>query len=269
MIVQSYGANRTRAFGVPSTFGYMVGSPSGGGAEPSSCVRGHVTTAAAMNTEITLPRAEAKAFYDRFGAKQDKQGWYEDPPVARLIAHADFGAAKRVVELGCGTGRLAAKLIGEALPKDASYLALDLSATMAALATERLAGFGPRAQVKQTDGAPVLPVADASVDRVVSTYVLDLLPVADIAMLVADAHRALAPGGKLCLVGLTHGERGLSTLVSRFWSSVFRKNPAKVGGCRPLRMSEHLPRERWRIDHREVVTAWAIPSEVVVASPSP
>ena len=228
-------------------------------------------TNARVGTEVTLPRAEAKAFYDGFGAKQDKQGWYEDPPVARLIAHADFGAAKRVVELGCGTGRLAAKLLGESLPKDASYLALDLSATMAALATERLAAFGARVQVKQTDGAPALPVPDASVDRVVSTYVLDLLSTEDIAAFVADAHRALARGGTLCLVGLTHGERGLSMLVSRFWSSLHRKNPAKVGGCRPLRMAEHLPRERWRIDHREIVTAWSIPSEVLVATalPSP
>lgn len=221
-----------------------------------------------VKSDVTLPRSEAKAFYDRFGAKQDEQGWYEDPPVAGLIAHADFGAAKCVVELGCGTGRLAATLLAESLPKEARYVGIDLSATMVAIATDRLAPFGERAKVHATDGTIPLPVPDASVDRVLSTYVLDLLSEADIAVFLADAHRVLAPGGKLCLVGLTFGERGLSRLVSRFWSSVQRKNPVKVGGCRPLRMTDHLPRERWRIDHREVVTAWAIPSEVVVATPS-
>lgn len=225
--------------------------------------------ASGVRTDVTLPRAEAKAFYDAFGAKQDAQGWYEDPPVARLIAHSDFGAARNVVELGCGTGRLAEKLLNGALPKDARYMGLDLSATMAALATTRLAAFGERVRVSQTDGAPTLPLPDASVDRVLSTYVLDLLPAADIAQFVADAHRVLAPGGKLCLVGLTFGERGLSRLMSRMWSAVQRKNPAKVGGCRPLRMMDHLPRDRWRVDHREVVAPWAIASEVLVASPQP
>lgn len=215
-----------------------------------------------------LSRADARAFYDRFGARQDAQGWYEDPPVARLVERGVFAGARSVVELGCGTGRVAERLLREVLPRDARYLALDSSPTMVGLARERLAPFRARAEVRLTDGDPVLPVPDRSTDRVVSTYVLDLLSEPDIGAFVADAHRALADGGRLCLVGLTDGERGLSRLVSSLWRRVHRRNPSRVGGCRPLCMAAHLPRDRWRVEHREVVTAWTIPSEILVATPA-
>ena len=44
-----------------------------------------------------LSHKEARAFYDRFGAKQDLQSFYEDPAVERLIAHADFANASAVL----------------------------------------------------------------------------------------------------------------------------------------------------------------------------
>ena len=220
-----------------------------------------------MDDVRTLTREEARRFYDRFGVKQDDQGWYEDVAIAALEKKARFESAASVVELGCGTGRLAAELLEKRLPPQCRYLGLDQSATMCGLAATRLKKFGARVEVRQSDGAPALPLPDGAADRVLTTYVLDLLSAADIATFLADAHRVLSREGLLCAVGLTPGERGISRAVTALWSRIHRKNPEKVGGCRPLRLADHLPAAHWKIEHREVVLAWGIASEVVMASP--
>ena len=67
------------------------------------------------------------------------------------------------------------------------------------------------------------------------------------------------------LVGLTPGPRGLPRLVSAGWARLYAWRPVLVGGCRPQRLLDHLPAARWQLLQREVVTAWGISSEIVVA----
>lgn len=185
----------------------------------------------------------------------------------RLCARLELGAAKRVVELGCGTGRLAAELLEGPLPSDARYLGLDVSATMVDLARARVARFGDRAEIRRTDGAPRIDAPDAGFDRFLSAYVLDLLSEADVAAVLAEAHRVLAPGGRLGLVGLTCGTSRLSRGITRLWETVHRWNPVWVGGCRPLALREFVGDDAWRTIHHEVVEQWGIASEVLVAEP--
>jgi len=214
---------------------------------------------------LTLTPSEARAFYDRFGKKQDAQSFYEDPALDDLIAHASFADAARVFELGCGTGRFAARLLAAELPASATYIGCDLSVTMMNLATERLAPYAERARVIQSDGTTRFPLADNSVDRVISTYVLDLLSDADIGEVVREAHRVLVVGGKLCLVSLTTGTTLPSRIVSAIWMKMFRLRPSLVGGCRPIRLGRFLDPGCWELEHGKVVSAFGIPSEVSVA----
>ena len=58
-----------------------------------------------------LKHSAARAFYDRFGKKQDCQSFYEDPALDELIAHASFEDARSVFEFGCGTGKFAARIL--------------------------------------------------------------------------------------------------------------------------------------------------------------
>ena len=213
----------------------------------------------------TLSRDEARAYYDWFGSKQDTQAFYEDPATRDLIAHAEFESAKAVFELGCGTGRFAAELLSSHLPPEARYAGCDLSATMVGLARDRLAKFGGRAEVQQTDGAPRLVGTDGSFDRFVSNFVLDLLPREDAETMLREAHRLLADDGRLCLVSLTHGVTNLSHAVTWVWTRLYRARPSLVGGCRPIELCELLPEGDWRIAYRHVVVSFGIPSEVVVA----
>jgi ubiquinone/menaquinone biosynthesis C-methylase UbiE len=75
-----------------------------------------------------LSHEEARAFYNRFGSKQDWQRFYEDPAVADLSEHLPLGSATSVIEFGCGTGRLAERMLARHLPMEATYLVLDLLA---------------------------------------------------------------------------------------------------------------------------------------------
>ncbi len=215
----------------------------------------------------TLSRSEARAFYDAFGAKQDRQAFYEDPAIADLIAHADFEHARAVLEFGCGTGRLAERLLADHLPPDARYRGADISATMVDLARRRLAPWHGRAAVRLTPGSPALDAADGSADRFVSTYVLDLLSPQDIRALLEEARRVLNAEGLLCLASLTPGQTFPARIVTALWRAVYGIDPKRVGGCRPVRLSEFLAGPDWHILHRRVVSPVGISSEIVVASP--
>src|SRR5262249_14068473 len=192
----------------------------------------------------------------------------EDYATGELIAHAEFPEAQAVFEFGAGTGRIAERLLRERLPATARYLGIDISPTMVALARQRLAPWGDRAQVDQSDGSPRTQAPDGAFDRFLSTYVLDLLSVEDIELVLQEAHRLLSPDGLLCLVSATHGRTPLERVVMGAAARLHACSPSLVGGCRAIRVLSFLEPGRWRVMHRSVVSKWGIPSEVLVARPA-
>lgn len=212
-----------------------------------------------------LSHEEAKAFYDWFGPRQDSQRIYEDAALADLLAHADFGEARSVFEFGCGTGRFAERLLSEWLTRDCRYQAADISATMVRLAQARLTPWREQAHVVQVSGPMSVPAADASFDRFVACYVLDLLSDEDIRRLLAEARRVLVPGGLLCVVGLTQGASLSARIVGLLWRALFWLQPKLVGGCRAVVVRDYLDRY-WSVGYDNVVTQFGISSEVLIAN---
>ncbi len=111
-----------------------------------------------------LSPSAAQAYFDHFGKKQDSQGFYEDPALNDLIAHARFQDTRSVFEFGCGTGKLAARLLENDLRSSASYLGCDVSPVIIGLAKRRIDAHAERAQVALSDGAVQVPLPDRSVD---------------------------------------------------------------------------------------------------------
>ncbi|MEF8866201.1 MAG: class I SAM-dependent methyltransferase [Salinibacter sp.] len=220
-----------------------------------------------MSARRLLSRPELKAHYDRVGAWQDTQAFYEAPALDALISAGAFHGAASVIEVGCGTGRLAERLLRTHCPPHARYEGYDLSETMVQVARSRLASFEDRATVRQTDGRLTFDRPDGGHDRVVATYLLDLLSREEAQTFLGEAHRLLRPGGRLCLAGLTRGRSLLSRGVSRLWDALHRLRPEWVGGCRPLRRWALLDDARWSVRTHTVVRAWGVPSEVLVALP--
>lgn len=218
-----------------------------------------------MGDASTLSHAEARRVYDRVGWLQDTQAFYEDAATRQLLEHGAFASARRVFEFGCGTGRLARTLLSRHLPESAEYRGIDLSPKMVALARRRLASYSGRAEAVLSEGGPPVDEPGAAYDRFLSTFVLDLLPEEEVEAVLAQAHRMLEPGGRLCLASLSTGAGPVSHAVARAWTAVHRRWPALVGGCRPLDLASRVDPSRWRVLHDEKLAPFGMPCEALVA----
>ena len=214
----------------------------------------------------TLAHAEARRFYDRLGSWLDTQAFYEDSAVSRLLRYSRLDTARSVFEFGCGTGRVAARLLKSSLPQSSRYTAVDISPVMVTRTLERLRPWTGRVDVRLTDGSPAFPDESESYDRFLSTYVLDLLSEEETRQLLAEARRLLAGGGLLCAASLSCGATCISRTVARLWTRVQSFSPSLVGGCRPVHLVGYLAPTDWRIEHRETVTTFGIASEIIVAA---
>ncbi len=217
-------------------------------------------------SERFLTKEEIREFYDRFGSKQDWQRFYEGAAVRDLLIHGRIELATSVFELGCGTGMFALDLLQKHLPEKASYVGVDISTTMVALARQKLTRYAERAKVVHTDGSLRFDFPDASFDRFVSNYVLDLLSPDDIVTVLSEAHRLLRTGGLICLVSLTTGRTTVSRVITQLWRYIHNRNPGLVGGCRPLVLTEFFGGDCWEMIFHDIVNSMGIASEIVIAA---
>jgi len=151
-------------------------------------------------------------YYDRVSAAYDRarEGQYH-ALMDRLAVEAVQAAAAavlrergsrglRVLEAGCGTGRVLSRLRAAGLPA----VGLDLSSGMLAHARSRGLPVG-RADLS------ALPVHDASLDLICCFKVLPHVP--DLAAALQELARVLRPGGRMVLE--TYNPRSLRAVVKR------------------------------------------------------
>ncbi len=120
----------------------------------------------------------------------------------RAIELARLGAGERAVDIGAGTGDLTIGLLRASDPSSA-VVALDLAPAMLWIAARRLAdpALAERALVV-LGNAEALPLANASVDRVVSGFTLR--NVGDLGRAFREMRRVLRPCGHAVLLELSH-----------------------------------------------------------------
>jgi SAM-dependent methyltransferase len=109
----------------------------------------------------------------------------------QLVAGLQPLAGRRVLELGSGTGELAARLAAQTGPAG-TVVASDFADGMVELLTRRLAGV-PGTEVAKIDAAAIA-LESGSVDAVVFRMGLMLTPDPDVAL--AEIRRVLRPGGR-------------------------------------------------------------------------
>src|SRR5690349_5099991 len=126
--------------------------------------------------------------FDRCAARYDElrpvdANWWQ---VFDALVEAAGLRGRRVLEVGCGTGRLAAALAERA---GAVVVAVDASPAMVEQARSRGVDARP-------GRAEAIPVADASFDGLIMRMVVHLV---DRPAALAEAMRVLGPGGTLAI----------------------------------------------------------------------
>jgi arsenite methyltransferase len=110
--------------------------------------------------------------------------------------HAGIAAGDVVLDLGSGAGVdafVARRLVGE----DGEVIGVDMTETMIERARANAAKLGYDNVAFRLGEIEALPVADASVDVVISNCVLNLVP--DKVRAFAETFRVLKPGGHFCV----------------------------------------------------------------------
>ena len=122
----------------------------------------------------------------------------------RLLELADPQPSHRVLDLACGTGDLA---IGAAA-RGADVIGLDITPRMIELARMAEAGVVTPGRLAWIVGdMAALPMAAATYDCVTTGYGLRNVP--DLSGAIAEIHRVLKPGGRLCSLDFDRPESRL------------------------------------------------------------
>jgi trans-aconitate 2-methyltransferase len=156
------------------------------------------------------PREWDAAGYDRLAAPMTMRG-------NDIVAGIPLGGGETVVDAGCGTGQVTAKLL-ERLPRG-RVIAVDASEAMLERCRERLGG-DPRVAFLRCDLGRGLPLTDR-VDAIVSTSTLHWIGGHD--RLFERFAAALAPGGRLAVD--CGGDGNCATVLAALRELGYDENP--------------------------------------------
>jgi ubiquinone/menaquinone biosynthesis C-methylase UbiE len=121
----------------------------------------------------------------------------------KLLDQAAIGPSARVLDIGCGTGTLAA-MIKRSQP-DVEVIGLDPDPKALARAKKKTAGSGVSVRFDQ-GFSDHLPYADATFDRVFSSLMFHHIKGDDRPNTLREVRRVLKPGGSFHLVDFSNAE---------------------------------------------------------------
>lgn len=169
---------------------------------------------------------------------------------------------ERVLDVGTGTG-LAFRPLCEGNPSGRTD-GLDLTPSMLDRARTRVSDL-PHCTYRLTQGAATaLPYPENAFDAVFSSYLIDVLPSADLRPALTEMHRVLRPQGRLVLVYLSPAH----CLSQTPWSTLARIAPPLFGGARPLDARPSVRQAGFTIGNYALRVQMGVPSAIVFAVPT-
>jgi demethylmenaquinone methyltransferase/2-methoxy-6-polyprenyl-1,4-benzoquinol methylase len=173
-----------------------------------------------------------------------------------------------VLDVGIGPGSYFSQIARAAGPT-AIVCGVDLSLKMVRRAQRRLRRSGARTTHVIGADALTLPFGDERFDTVLSSYLLDLMPLEAIAAALSEFLRVLKPSGRAVFVNLTRVSGDRATWYERCYRAMPTSVQAYVfGGCRPVRLA-HVVHAAGFVEARRTVVEQVLPSEIVVARKPP
>jgi Trk K+ transport system NAD-binding subunit/ubiquinone/menaquinone biosynthesis C-methylase UbiE len=213
-----------------------------------------------------LLRRKIETYYDELGDGVEKGERYQSVAKTRALELLDARPGHKVLEVGIGTGLLLGRLATK-LGDTRDAVGVDVSEGMLRRTKVRLQAQPQGAPHLVRGTATRLGFRDESFDRVVSTYLLDLLEEEDVLIALSEMRRVAKTGGLIVCAGLTaRGASPTARLVARTYTIARRIHPLLVGGCRPLDLEPLARRAGLRVVAREVVQQKGRASEIVCCS---
>lgn len=208
-----------------------------------------------MVLENTVSTRLLRRAYDVWSYCYDWVAPLEHGPRIEALSLAQVRPGEHVLDLGCATGGILTRL-QSATGAQGLAVGVDLSAKM----LRRARGIRVQADVRH------LPLRDSGLDVVFSSYLLDLLPLADIPAAMSEIYRVLRPGGRVVLLNMT--KRDPSGWL--FMEKVYRRLPRflvayLLGACRPVYLLDFARQAGFAQVDRRIVMG-PMPSEVVLAT---
>src|SRR4051812_22274745 len=142
-----------------------------------------------------MDSADVKAFFERVSVEWDemRSSFYNEGVIDALAERAEVDGQSRVVDVGTGTGFVAAGLA----PRVRSVVGVDSSPAMLAVAADNLRALGLN-NVTLTEGnVDALPLDDDSVDAAVANMVLHHAQ--DPTAMLTEMARVVRPGGVVAI----------------------------------------------------------------------
>lgn len=176
---------------------------------------------------------------------------------------AAIGPHDRVLEVAVGPGLAFLEILKRVDPRTVVH-GIDLSPKMLERTGRRARAAGyTNVDLREADTRN-LPFPDDSFDVLYNSYMLDLIPLEDMEVVLAEFARVLRPGGRIVLVNLSKPTRERTRAETLYMHLPRSWVPYLVGGCRPVLM-ESLMENAGFVEVRRQFIRHVIPSEVVTA----
>ncbi|HHT9136968.1 MAG TPA: class I SAM-dependent methyltransferase [Candidatus Wunengus sp. YC60] len=179
---------------------------------------------------------------------------------ARALELAQIQPNDKVLEVAVGLGYTFLNIL-KRVNKSNTVYGIDLSPKMLKKTRKLATTNGFSNFILKEGDARKLPYPDEIFDLLYNSYMLDLIPLADIPVILKEFKRVLKKGGRLIL--LNFSKRDNSPV---FAETLYKLNPSLLFGCRPVLAESFVKEVGFKDVKREVPKFFlSLPSEIVTA----
>ncbi len=175
-------------------------------------------SAALQESPNNLPQLGSGQMFDRIARRYDlvnrvlslglDKSWRR-----RTVRSLQLGEQPKVLDLATGTGDLAVDIAR--LTPGATVVGLDPSPGMLGIARDKVAKKGLAERISLVEGdAQALPYANGEMDAVTIAFGIRNVP--DRARALREMARVVRPGGRIAILELSEGRRGVMGAMARF-----------------------------------------------------
>ena len=211
--------------------------------------------------EVPLKVNQIRKIYDFASYFYSLANIIEGKHHSRALELARIQPNDKVLEVAVGLGYTFSKILKK-VDKDNIVHGIDLSPKMLGKTRKLVTRDGfTNFELKEGDTRK-LPYPDETFDILYNSYMLDLIPLADITVVLKEFYRVLKNGGKLVLVNFSKKD---SSPV--FVETLYKLSPAMWFGCRPILTESYVKETGFKDVKREVPKFFfSLPSEIVTAT---